>query len=407
LINETIDKATMLQGARDWAHSVQKRQAETLMAAVAREAGTSEMDLAYRQRLVDVARAAGVDEAISAKLAERAKLEKVSEFDEPDVRHVSDELVAVLTRTMAEAKMSTGGRELLVSSLASGQVNALCATNSWDDSYYHIFVDADLTVFCNSIAKLVAECLVRDNMATGEVGLDPEQIADNVMADDIQKRAADLFCSTVLRGTPRASEPWPPSPEALGLTVLLSNTLNMFPIAHELGHLHLGHLASEETRHAPVEGLEVDAAIYSRDDEFAADAVGATVTNQTTIRLGASNVYTFLSPYIFLKCVEILDACFAVYDGMAGAMSFTHPSAAERATRIREVLFMLARYHNSGKLLPQALRAVDIICQGMELVAVRNLKRLKSEGYQQRERIRLTMTEMGGPRILGLFGSRH
>lgn len=404
VVNEADEPELERQGAIDWAHSVQKRQAETLMAKIARSAGQAEMDPAYRQSLIDVARAAGVEDDLAERFAARDRLEKISEFDEPDVRRVSDEMVAMLTATMDAAGMGHGNRELIVSSLASGQVNALCATNSWAEGFYFIFVDADLTVFCNSVAKLVAECLVRDNMATGDVGLDLECILANVTSDDLQLRAADLFGSAVLRGTPRGSTPWPPSPEAFHLTVLLSNAITMFPIAHELGHLHLGHLESDETQYAPVDGLTgVDAAIYSHEDEFAADAVGATIMNQTMIRLEISNAYTFLAPFIFLRAVAILDECFAVFDGKAGAMSFTHPSAADRADRVADILFQHAAYHNSGKILPQALRAIDTICQGMRATALHNLKRLKAEGAVPRERVRLTVTEMNAPGIIGLF----
>ncbi|MXP30165.1 hypothetical protein GRI58_15250 [Porphyrobacter algicida] len=402
-----VDEATELQGAIDWAHSIQKRQAETLMAAVARNAGTEDMDPDYRKGLLQLALDAGVDQDITERMFNHPKLEKVSEFDEPDVRRASNDLVEMLTKTMSSAGMSTGGRKLLVSSLASGQVNALCATNTWDEKYYHVFIDSDLTVFCNSVGKLVAECLVRDNMATGEVDLDPAKIAGNVQSDDIQKRAADLFCSTVLKGTPRASEPWLPTVESFELALLLTNALNMFPIAHELGHLHLGHLESDETRQVSVEGIEeLDAAVYSQKDEFAADSVGATVTNQTMIRLEASNAFTFLAPYIFLKSVEVLDACYEVYDEHAGAMSFTHPSAQERAQRIRTVLIMHAQYHNSGKILPLALRAIDLICHGLGLAALTNLQSLKSKGKTPRERIRLSVSECGRPRILGFFPNR-
>ena len=362
------------------------------------------MDPAYRDAMHRLVIEAGVDPDIANQMLDRPKLEKIGEFDEPDVRRVSDELVQMLVETMEGAQMATGGRRLIVSSLASGQVNALCATNTWDENHYHIFVDSDLGVFCNSIGKLVSDCFVRDNVKGGKIGFGRKKLLRNVVSAEIQKRVADLFCSAVLKGTPRASEPWLPTSEALGLVLFLSNALNLFPLAHELGHLHLGHLESEETRQVAVEGVEeLNAAVYGRDDEFAADSVGAIVTNQTMIRLGASNAIVHLAPYIFLRSVDILDACYAVFDEKAGAMSFTHPSARVRARRIRPQLLRHARYHNSGESLPEAFGAVDLVLDSFASCATANLKRLKSMGRTPRERVRLTMSEHDRPRILGLL----
>lgn len=398
--DETVDE----QGARDWAHSIQKRQAEILAAKVARSAGSGEMDFAYREAMHRLVLEAGVDPIIASKMLDRPKLEKIGEFDEPDVRRVSGELVQMLVETMDGAGMATGGRKLIVSSLASGQVNALCATNTWDEKHYHIFVDSDLGVFCNSIGKLVSECFIRDNVKAGKIGFGRKKLLRNVRSAEIQKRTADLFCSCVLKGTARASEPWLPTSGALGLSLLLTNALNLFPLAHELGHLHLGHLEAEETRQIAVEGIdELDAAVYARDDEFAADSVGAIVTNQTMIHFGATNAVVHLAPYIFLRSVDVLDACYAIFDKKAGAMSFTHPSARDRARRIRPQLLQHARYHNSGDSLPDAFDAVDLVINGFADCATANLKRLKSMGRTPRERVRLTVSEHDRPRILGLL----
>ena len=62
-------------------------------------------------------------------------IEKLTEFDEPEVRYSSATLVDMLTKTMVDATMDVGERALLVWSLATGQVNALCAANSWDPTY--------------------------------------------------------------------------------------------------------------------------------------------------------------------------------------------------------------------------------------------------------------------------------
>lgn len=397
------DEDPDLQGAIDWAHSIQLRQAEKLMGWLARSSGDTEMDPAYRAKLLQVIEEAGFGE-VASRFPIGAKLRKVTELDEPEVRIASQNSVDSLVKTMEAAGMATGGRRLLIWSLASGQVNALCAANSWDEKHYHIFVDADLMVFCNSIAKLYAECLTHRNMKGGEIDLHGPGIIRNARSETIQLRAADLFGSAVLKGSTRASEPWPPSPEALPLVIILGNMLMMFPVAHELGHLHLGHLEAEETHAVAVAGFEnLAAQVYSNEAEFQADTVGAIISSQTAIRLEISSILTVLAPYIFLKSVETLDACHAVFEGNPGDMSFTHPSPTERARRMREVIAMHMQFHNSGALLPIALRRVDQVSHWLMFSAITNLKRLKAKGTKPRERIRLRMSELDAkPTILGL-----
>lgn len=392
------------QGAIDWAHSVQARQAERLMGSLARDWNGKRADPAHTDRLIRAACEGGMPDELVEQMFNQPRGEKLSEFDEPDVRRSNSVLVDTLTRTMTEAGMATGGRRLMVSSLASGQVNALCAANSWDEKHYHIFVDADLMVFCHSVAKLVAECLVRGNPASGEASLDPELVSRNARSAELQHRAADLFGATVLYGTPRASEPWAPSAAAMPLVGLLSPALTSFPLAHELGHLHLGHLDAEQTQTAEVEGFEdLVASIYAHEDEFQADAVGSVVTFQTTLRLEVPNIYTALAPYIFLKAVEILDACFEIFEGQKGVMSFTHPSATDRSRAIRRVIALHLAYHQSGAMLPAALNAVDRIMHWLLFAAVTSLQQLKDQGRTPRERVRLRAAEEGaGVRILGL-----
>lgn len=394
-----------LQAAIDWAHSIQLRQAEKLVGVVARNRGNAGMDPAYREQLTRIAMEAGLGEAQAALMFERPVMVKISDLDEPDVRAVSDNLLDQLVTTMGSASMGTGGRKLLVSSLASGQVNALCATNSWDDIYYHIFIDSDLTVFCNSIAKIFAECLTHRNVIDGQVNLQSKAIIRNVRSEMIQRRAADLFSSAVLQGTTRASEPWPPSSHALPLVLSLVNALTMFPIAHELAHLHLGHLSSIETQELAVEGFDdLAAQVYSKDDEFAADALGAVICTQTAIRLELSDIFTVVGPYIFLKSIETLDVCYEVFDQKGETMSFTHPSATERARQMRQVILQHMEYHNSAALVPIALRRVDQISHWLLFAAITRLQALKAKGVRPRERIRLRVSELGErPKILGLL----
>ena len=390
-MTDTTNTKTIDQGTLDWVHSMQTRNAEYLMGKLARESHDGAMNPDYRDRLVKAAVDGGMDPDQAASMFERPRIEKVGEFDEPEVRYSTSNLVDALTKTMREAAMPTGRRELLVWSLATGQVNALCAANSWDATYYHIFVDPDLLVFANGIGKLCAECFARDSAVMGDK-LDLTQLETNARSEEIQHRAVDLFASAVLKGTSRGSEPWPPSPEAYNFAQQLTMALNLFPLAHELGHLSLNHVDSSEAQELAIEG-HGDFLVYSQNQEFQADITGAIVTIETLRRFEMPGLMNALAPYIFLKSIELLDACFEVFKTNAGEMSSTHPSATDRARKMREVIeYWIGR----GKPVPRyanALRAIDRMFHSFLYGCIMNLQRLKSEGRVPRERVRLTVAE--------------
>lgn len=307
----TATRDTIDQGTLDWAHSMQARHAEHLMGKLGRQSGGEPMDPAYRDRIMMAAVEGGTDPMAAAAMFARPAVEKLTEFDEPEVRYSSATSADILTKTMVDATMDVGDRALLVWSLATGQVNALCAANSWEPTYYHMFVDRDRLVFCNSVGELVAECLARGGAIKGDK-LDLMAVEANARSSEIQMRAADLFCSSVLKGTPRASEPWLPSAEAYTYAQQLALDLNLFPLALELGHLHLRHVEAPNTRQVAVDRL-CDFLLYAHDDEFQADIIGAIVTIETMARLEIPGMFNCLAPYIFLKTVETLEACSGVF----------------------------------------------------------------------------------------------
>lgn len=384
-ISDAID-----QGTLDWAHSMQARHAEHVMGKLARQRDGAPMDPAFRDRMRKAAVAGGLDPSVIAGVIDRPALEKLTTFDEPDVRSSSATLVDMLTKTMRDATMDVGDRALLVWSLATGQINALCAANSWDPTYYHIFVDPDLLVFSNVLGKLVAECLARGNAVEGDT-LDLMQVEANARSPEIQRRAANLFSAAILKGTARASEPWLPSPEAYNYAQQISLGLSLFPLAHELGHLHLRHVEAPGTKTVAVEAL-ADFLLYAHDDEYQADIVGAIVTVETLIRLEMPGMFNCLAPYIFLKGVETLEACSEIF-GMAGEMSATHPRPTDRARKMRGLLHAYLENKRATKLYPSALRAVDRICHWLLFSAYLHLQERKAAGDVPRPHLRLTVVE--------------
>lgn len=323
-------------------------------------------------------------------MVDRHAPEKLTTFDEPDLRSSSASLVEMLTETMRDATMNVGDRALLVWSLATGQINALCAANSCDPTYYHIFVEPDLLVFSYILGKLVAECLARGKAADGDT-LNLMQVEANAGSPEIQKRAADLSGAAILRGTARANEPWLPSAEAYNYAQQISFALSRFPLAHELAHLHLRHVEGPSNKTVAVEAL-ADFLLYAHNDEYQADKVGAVVTVETLLWLEMQGVFNCLAPYIFLKGVETLDAWSEIF-GMAGEMSATHSSPTDRARKMRGLLHSFLENKKATKLYAPALLAVDRICHWLLFSADLHLQKRKAVGDVPHPHLRLTVVE--------------
>jgi predicted Zn-dependent protease len=132
-------------------------------------------------------------------------------------------------------------------------------------------------------------------------------------------------------------------------------------IAHELSHLMLGHLetASETVGVIDEAFADTEATIFSHEAEFEADAAGAVLATETAVRLGYSNALTSVAPYIFLKGIQVLDACQALHDRPTGGIDSTHPSSEDRLNSMRAVMARHMVGKDPDENLPTVLKRID------------------------------------------------
>ena len=330
-MEEELTPEVRLQGARDWAASIQTRFAERFAGTLARRMSASpaniQADHLARMREAVHRSSADMTNFFDEMLAKPTS-PKITEFDEPRTRELIQNMVDEVSETMALAKLTPGKRKLLVSSVPSGLVNAFCCANTWDDEYHHVFVDSDLLIFCSSLAKIVGTCFTRGVLDGQAISFEDRRIVRNARSPDICHRIEDMFAAMVFLGTVRGSEPWIPDAEALTLYISINVAMERFVIAHELSHLMLGHLenAAESVAVQDEAFIDTEATIYSHQAEFEADAAGAIIATETAVRLGYSNALTSVAPYIFLKGIEVLEECQSLHESASGGIDSTHPS---------------------------------------------------------------------------------
>ena len=395
-----------LQGARDWAHSVQARYAEKFAGTIARSTTPSPSAISgehlanIHQALAEV----GADPAIFDETLAQIGGAKLSEFDEPVARLQIEKIVAQIMTTMGSVNLSAGGRDLLISSIPSGMVNAFCGASSWDTEYHHIFVDSDLMVFCSSLAKIVAICCTRGVMKNGQLQLDSARVPANAKAEDVRSRIMELYGAIVFEGTVRASKPWVPDSTAIPLQILLAESMERFVVAHEISHLMLGHLetAAETIKSEDPNFPDLEATVFSRETEHQADIAGAVIATETAVRTGSTHGITSIAPYIFLAGIEVLDSCLDSVGRPVGGIDSTHPPARERRAVLRAAMVEHIGRKDPDGSLPVILKRIDQLFHWIGVAARAAVQIRRKQGHVPTKRVSLKVFQDGEPpRILG------
>lgn len=384
-----------LQAARDWASSVQIRLAEKLSGEIAQEAGSDDVLTGpHRHRVKSLLVGGGMSDEVAEEVLNARPSDKVSELDDPRTRDAVERTLHLVFEVMQRMEMPDLSSKVLVSSLATGAVNALVAKGTWDP-IVHIFVDADLLVFVSSVAKLAAQCLV---------GADGKSLASKAETDqalassDVQAATVDLFRASTLWGSVRASKPFVAPSHLLNSWHMLNQTMGVFVLGHELAHVLLGHIDDEKAA-ATVSMSEVenaDVLLFSQEAELHADRDGALLAATSAHAHHGHSLLDIASPYLFMRALHLLETCKSVFGRESGGLDSTHPSARLRAAFMREVLV--------GKLpcgtnLVTVLDRIDELVGGMANLVVADMNFLKAAGVTPVPRVMLRVFEK--PPILG------
>jgi hypothetical protein len=150
----------------------------------------------------------------------------------------------------------------------------------------------------------------------------------------------------------------------------------------------------------------------SYEAEFEADAAGAVLATETAVRLGYSNALTSVTPNIFLKGIEVVDACQSLHERATEGIDSTHPSSKDRLHSIRAVMERHRSRKNPDGNHPIVLQRIDQLFYYIRQQAVTGIVKRSAIGMTSRERENLRLFEGDNPpNILGLWvdpaGSRR
>jgi hypothetical protein len=128
--------------------------------------------------------------------------------------------------------------------------------------------------------------------------------------------------------------------EAVGLGDWVLAILARFLVAHEMGHVYLGHFnkgRAKKMRFVPASGREDEVSGFDTEDEYQADDWAAKGVLQLAKTGVVENLVARTAPAVFFSILAMVEDLCRPTTALGAHMRRTHPPAAERAAALRRI----------------------------------------------------------------------
>lgn len=230
----------------------------------------------------------------------------------------------------------------LIGTAFSKEYNAF-ATKVPDIDVYLILFEGELFTLSNLLAKLIALSLP-DFKITEKVvffSFEKNRIANHVKTNSIlQKRFSDLVYNAIYLGQPNKTQQYY-LPETFGkFQYELLNSLELFVVGHEYGHIYGGHLNEVNIKKRVCGNKEIEIISPNWEMEYEADFIGLRLLLNS---LDGNNLFPicFLGPELFFTFLDLDERAYNLHKKGIEKRSYgsdTHPPTTERRNRIRQII---------------------------------------------------------------------
>ncbi|RVG88446.1 hypothetical protein CN221_27310 [Sinorhizobium meliloti] len=146
-----------------------------------------------------------------------------------------------------------------------------------------------------------------------------------------------------------------------------------------------------------------EALIFSHDAGYAADAVGTLLSMKIDIEAGRFEPTTICAPYVFLKGLEILEACLGHVRSPHVTGESTRPPASERVKHVRQVLLSACAQIGLNAAIVRVLDGIDSVIAAIGRNAEDIVIERANGGEVPRKRTKIKLFGVEDrPAILGL-----
>jgi Zn-dependent protease with chaperone function len=232
----------------------------------------------------------------------------------------------------------------LVGTLPTGQVNAMAIPVPSSGEYLVVF-ESELFNFALLLSKAVIVALP---LVTGEDGhlelstnnADVEKhIAENPEAVD---RFREVLFAYLFEGRPGAAPPYIPDPPYSDLASYLRDSLELFVMGHEYGHIIAGHVSAKQLTSTTIGGVRIDEYRRSWEEELVADSIGAALLLPAMTKRVQDLSLCYWGADFFFSCDEIIKRSLSIVitgeEKDEFQVSSSHPPSASRRQALRDTL---------------------------------------------------------------------
>lgn len=229
----------------------------------------------------------------------------------------------------------------LFGTIPTGRVNGM-ALKIPNSSYCAILIEDGLFGFANLMCKAVARVFPFIKTDNGMMTFSTDEAAwksELNSSDVIKDRFFDALFSYLVGGHPHMAEPYLPERNYDSFTSLLRDSMELFILCHEYGHIISGHLDSDGKK-SMIAGVEDEEVFLSWSEEIEADVRGLELFLNVRANDGYDLALSFMGADLFFGCIEAIEKSVAILKNGTDetSLSATHPPVSFRREALRKAL---------------------------------------------------------------------
>lgn len=247
--------------------------------------------------------------AMIEKIDELYKSELHTRFEDP-LRYRLMLLLMVQIEEAAEKLSIQIPERPLIGTLPTGRVNAMAVTVP-DSNEYIVIFESEIFIFANRLSKIVVKALPFIGNKNGrwtfswKKDIKFDRIIDE--NNEIFKRFQEVVLAYVLLGRPKVWPKYLLGGPYRSLASILLESMELFVMGHEYGHIIKGHLSAGQLTAAAFGEEEINEIVFSWQQELEADVVGLTLMLQSMKKRGLDLALSFWGADFFFSCIDIVE----------------------------------------------------------------------------------------------------
>ncbi|GAA3599777.1 hypothetical protein Q4Q39_19085 [Flavivirga amylovorans] len=212
-----------------------------------------------------------------------------------------------------------------------------------DTNEYLIVFEGELFILCNLLSKIVALSIPDFKMSDegASFSLKKARIVNHIKTNpDLQEKFADLVHNAIFLGQPNQTKQYFLNEPFGKLQYELFNSLELFVVGHEYGHIYCGHLSESNIKKRAINHKDIDIVSPDWDMEYEADFIGLKLL-LNSLEEDSLLPFSYLGPELFFTFLDLNDRINNLQNGGIEKRSYdceTHPPPFERRDRIRRIL---------------------------------------------------------------------